>query len=146
MTETPAWFWRTLLPGDQGPDVIVVQRKLSAPLTGCMDNQTAAFVRGFQKKHHLEENGFVTKKTAARLGEKATKGLTPGWFHHDLLPGDSCKHVELAREAFGLPMLPAFVDDTLVDAVLRFQSSQKGLKASGKIDKATAVALADLNE
>ena len=144
--EAPAWFWRILLPGDSGPDVKIVQRKLGAPITGFMDNQTAAFVRGFQKKHNLEENGFVTKKTAAKLGEKASKGQAPEWFHHPLEAGDSCEHVELAREAFGLPLLPAFVDDTLTDAVRRFQASRKGLKTTGKIDKATAVAMADVTE
>ena len=46
------------------------------------------------------------------------------------------------RIALGQPNLPDYYDNSLADAVRRFQASV-GIKPTGKVNKATAVALAD---
>lgn len=139
---TPAWFTRELVEGDEGDDVLIVQRKLGAFPTGVMDQQTMTRIRGFQKKHGLEETGTMTKKTAAKAGEKAAKGQTPDWYERALSEGDTGDDVLSLRHAVGQPDLPNYYDNTLADAVRRFQS-EVGIKPTGKLDKSTAVALAD---
>lgn len=139
---TPAWFHRVLDEGDTGDDVLIVQRKLGVPLTGVMDTTTMARVRGFQRTHGLEETGTMTKKTADKVGDKASKGTTPDWYTRKLSEGDVGQDVSALRIALGQPNLPVHYDNALADAVRRFQSSV-GIKPNGTFDKATAVALAD---
>lgn len=141
MTE-PAWYHREIVEGDTGDDVLIVQRKLGAPMTGVWDQPTMTRVRGFQKKHTLEETGTMTKKTAAKVGDKASKGSAPEWFERDLEEGDTGLDVSALRIAVGQPNLPDYYDNALADAVRRFQASV-GVKPTGKVNKATAVALAD---
>ena len=138
----PAWFTGELVEGDTGDAVLIVQRKIGAPLTGVMDTTTMARVRGFQRKHGLEETGTVTKKTAAKVGDKASKGQAPDWFDHDMSEGCAGEDVAALRIALGQPNLPVHFDDALADAVRRFQS-EVGLKPTGVVNKATAIALAD---
>lgn len=138
----PAWWTRELDEDDRGDDVLIVQRKLGVPLTGVMDTTTMARIRGFQRKHGLQETGTMTKKTAAKVGDKASRGSAPEWFVRDLSEGDTGLDVSALRIAIGQPNLPDYFDNNLADAVRRFQSSVK-IKPSGKVDKATAVALAD---
>ena len=140
--DTPSWFTRELVEGDEGPDVLIVQRKLGAPMTGVMDQATTTRVRGFQKKHGLEETGTVTKKTAAKAGEKAAKGQAPEWYERALSEGDTGEDVSALRATIGQPNVPNYYDNTLADAVRRFQA-EVGIKPTGKFDKATAVALSD---
>ena len=141
MTE-PAWFTRELADGDEGDDVLIVQRKLGIPMTGVYDQNTQTRVRGFQKKHGLEETGTMTKKTARKVGDKASKGSAPEWFERDLSEGDTGLDVDALRIAIGQPNLPDYYDNGLADAVRRFQA-EVGIKPTGKADKKTVVALAD---
>ena len=138
----PVWWHRDILPGDEGDDVLIVQRKLGLEPTGVMDDRTTARVRGLQRKHGLEESGIVSKKEAAELGEKESKGSVPDWYHRSLSEGDDGPDVTALRQALRAPLKPTFFDPQLADAVRRFQSSV-GLKPTGKLSKATAVALAD---
>ena len=140
--DAPSWFTREIVEGDEGPDVLIVQRKLGARMTGVMDQQTMTRVRGFQKKHGLEETGTMTRKTAKKAGEKAAKGQAPEWFDRPLTEGDTGEDVSALRATIGQPDLPNYYDNILADAVRRFQA-EVGIKPSGKLDKATAVALAD---
>lgn len=137
----PAWFVRDLVEGDDGDDVLIVQRKLGAPMTGVMDQTTMARVRGFQRQHGLQETGMVKKKTAERIGEKASVGQKPAWFKRELGAGDSGVDVKELRVALKQPLLPDYFDSALEDAVRRFQASL-GAKPTGRFDDDTAVALA----
>jgi peptidoglycan hydrolase-like protein with peptidoglycan-binding domain len=138
----PAWWSRELIDGEAGDDVLIVQRKLGVPMTGVYDHDTQTRVRGFQKKNGLEETGTMTKKTAAKVGDKASKGSAPEWFERDLSEGDTGLDVSALRIAIGQPNLPDYYDNNLADAVRRFQA-EVGIKPTGKADKKTVVALAD---
>ena len=138
---TPSWFVREILEGDTGDDVLIVQRKLGVPMTGVMDTTTTTRVRGFQKTHALEETGTMTKKTAAKVGEKASKGQTPAWYTREIAVGDVGQDVAALRIAMRQPNLPVDYDEPLADAVRRFQS-EAGVKPTGTLDHKTAVALA----
>ena len=117
---TPAWYYRHLVEDDQGDDVLIVQRKIGAPMTGVLDTTTMSRVRGLQRAHGLPETGEVGGRTAWLIGDKASAGLPPEWFSAGNPP-------------------PGMRDP---DAVRRFQSSV-GLQPTGVIDRDTAVALAD---
>lgn len=137
---TPLWWHREIVEGDTGDDVLIVQRKLGVPMTGVYDHATATRVRGYQKQHALEETGTVTKKTAKKAGDKATKGQPPAWFERPLADGDSGTDVKALRDALHQPLLPDYYDHDLADAVRRFQSDA-GVKPTGEFDLETAVAL-----
>jgi peptidoglycan hydrolase-like protein with peptidoglycan-binding domain len=134
----PVWFTRDLTLGDTGDDVLIVQRKLDAPLTGTYDDDTAARVRGAQKKMGNEQTGVVDAETAENLGEKADAGQVPDWFTSEC----HCPAVAKVRVLLGQPNLPVYHDEALQAAVRRFQSAN-GLEVSGRVDEATAIALAD---
>ena len=142
MTATPVWFHRDIYPGDEGDDVLIVQRKLPAPMTGVLDRNTENRIRGFQKKHRLEETGYVSKDTAEALGEKESKGQVPGWFDGTLDVGASGPAVAEVRRALRQADKPVHYDDALADAVRRFQSAN-GLKVTGVVDRKTAIAIGD---
>jgi len=138
----PAWYHRDLTLGDTGDDVLIVQRKLDAPLTGTYDDDTAARVRGAQKKMGNEQTGVVDAETAENLGEKADAGQVPDWFTSECEPDCHCPAVAKVRVLLGQPNLPVYHDEALQAAVRRFQSAN-GLEVSGRVDEATAIALAD---
>lgn len=138
----PSWWYREVLPGDEGDDVLIAQRKLRIPMTGVMDALTVSRVRGYQKEHGLEVTGTMDDKTAAELGEKEAAGQVPEWYSRELAEPDSGKDVEALRVALKQPNLPAYFDRALADAVRRFQAAA-GLETSGVVDRDTAVALAD---
>lgn len=119
---TPAWFSRPLTLGDEGDDVLIVQRKVDAPLTAVYDEPTAARVRGVQKKLGLKQTGTVDADVADILGEKATAGQTPEWF------GTPEQDGELRR----ILRLPDGED--LAAGIRRFQSSN-GLPLTGEADE-----------
>jgi hypothetical protein len=127
----PRWYTRRLALGDAGDDVKIVQRKLSAPITGVYDEPTAARVRGVQKKMSIEQTGEVDEATAEALGEKPDAGKVPDW--HGKPEQD-----DRVREILRLSNL-----EPLEDALRRFQS-ERGLVLSGELDEALAIAIADL--
>lgn len=139
---TPRWWYRDITLGDEGDDVLIVQRKVGAPMTGEYDGETAARVRGVQKKGKRKETGVVDQKTAEDLGPKADEGLVPEWFDGECAPGCSCPAVAQVRILLRQPNLPAYFDKDLEDAVRRFQSAN-GLDTTGVVDGATATLLAD---
>ena len=126
---TPAWFSRPLTLGDEGDDVLIVQRKVDAPLTAVYDEPTAARVRGLQKKLGLKQTGTVDGALAGALGEKATAGQTPEWF------GTPEQDRELRR------ILRLSENEPLADGIRRFQSSH-GLALTGEVDEALACMVA----
>jgi peptidoglycan hydrolase-like protein with peptidoglycan-binding domain len=138
----PVWYTRDLTLGDTGDDVLIVQRKLDAPLTGTYDDDTAARVRGAQKKMGKKQTGVVDAETAEKLGEKATAGQVPDWYTEPCEADCHCPAVAKVRVLLGQPNLPVYNDTALQNAVRRFQSAN-GLKVSGVVDEATAIALAD---
>lgn len=139
---TPRWFRREIDLGDEGDDVLIVQRKVDAPMSGKYDSETSARVRGVQKKRGLKETGKVDKATAKELGEKANAGQTPDWFDGDCRPGCSGPCVAQIRILLSQPNLPVDFDTALEDAVRRFQSAE-GLEVTGVVDESTATLLAD---
>lgn len=128
----PAWFTRELHFGDTGDDVLIVQRKVDAPLTGIYDEDTYARVRGVQRSNGMDELGYMDQATADVLGEKATAGLMPDW--HGTPEEDG-----RVREILRLSNI-----EPLEDGIRRFQSAH-GLPLTGAVDDPTATALADLS-
>lgn len=140
---TPRWWRRDITLGDEGDDVLIVQRKLGAPMTGAYDDETAARVRGVQKTMgRKKQDGVVDAATAEELGEKADAGQAPEWYEKDCGPGCSGPCVAKVRILLGQPNLPVYFDKDLEAAVRRFQSAN-GLELTGVVDAATATALAD---
>lgn len=138
----PQWFHRVLTDGAEGDDVLIVQRKVEAPMTGKYDDDTAARVRGVQKKKGLKQSGQVDAATAKELGEKPGAGQVPEWFNHDVKAGDSCECVSRLRVLLRQPNLPVYFDQTLEDSLRQFQS-ESGRKPTGVAKKIDIVALAD---
>jgi peptidoglycan hydrolase-like protein with peptidoglycan-binding domain len=138
----PAWWYRDIDDGDQGEDVLIVQRKVDAPMTGTFDAETKARVRGVQRRRKRKETGVVDAGTAEVLGEKPGHGQKPSWFDEDCKAGCSCPAVAQLRILLRQPNLPTYFDKDLEDAVRRYQSAE-GLEVTGVVDLATATALAN---
>jgi peptidoglycan hydrolase-like protein with peptidoglycan-binding domain len=120
----PRWFTRELGPGDTGPDVAVVARKL-AKTEPEYDDDLCARVRGLQGVTGLPVTGVVDAETAAVLGERAAAGKIPSWFG---TPEQDSVLVELLHDADGLR---------------RFQSAHR-LPVTGVLDTECAILLADV--
>ena len=134
----PKWFTRSLVDGERGRDVDVVQRKL-AVFTGTYDDATRAHVRGFQRQTGLEVDGVVGPLTANALGEAADHALPPEWFTRDLCLGMQGEDVAGLRASLGLAESTLYDDETR-RAVLRFQSAN-GLKLTGNVNVGFALVL-----
>ena len=121
---TPRWFTRELGPGDTGPDVAVVARKL-AKVEATYDDDLCARVRGVQAVTGLPVTGLVDAATAAVLGERAAAGQVPAWF--------------------GTPEQDAVLASTVGDSdgLKRFQGARR-LKPTGVLDEDCATLLADV--
>lgn len=124
-----------------GRDVVVVQRKLGAPVTGSYDETTAAYVRGLQKVTGLEVTGMVNEKTAQHIGERAREGQTPEWFTRDIRLWDEGEDVRAAREALGLGATDNRWDPDAESAARRWQSANDK-PLTGEVDHDMAVAIA----
>lgn len=128
-TEPPAWYHRELSLGDEGEDVLIVQKKLGAGLTGVYDDATAARVRGLEKTMgRRKQRGTVDETVAAELGEKATVGQVPDWY-------GTPQQEQRLRVILKLSML-----EPIEDGVRRFQSAN-GLPLTGEVDEELAVLL-----
>lgn len=140
----PAWFTRELSLGDEGPDVLIVQRKVDAPMTGVFDDDTAARIRGVEKRMgRKEQTGVVDAGVAEVLGEKPGAGQRPEWWCGEAVTrGCACECVANLRILLGQPNLPVDFDQDFEDAVRRYQS-ENGLPVTGVADEATVVHLAD---
>ena len=131
MSTSPAWFHRTIALGDVGEDVLIVQKKLGAGLTGVFDDATAARVRGLEKTMgRRKQRGTVDEAVAAELGEKATAGQVPDWY-------GTPQQEQRLRVILKLSML-----EPIGDGVRRFQSAN-GLPLTGVVDEDLAVRLGD---
>lgn len=137
---TPSWYAGPLGSGDEGDAVAIVQRKLRIPVTGVVDLTTEAAIRGYQRGHGLAQTGVVDESTAELLGEKASVGLPPLWYHRCLGEGDVGPDVAALALSLGLPVFTTFTA-TLTVAVRRFQASV-GLPTTGAVNLDTAIAIA----
>ena len=109
-------------------------------MTGKYDNETAARVRGVQKRKGRKQTGAVDKDTAKDLGPKPAEGQRPDWFEGDCGLGCTGPCVAKVRTLLHQPNLPVDFDQDLEAAVRRFQSAN-GLKLTGVVDEKTAIAL-----
>lgn len=131
LRSTPAWFYRDIDLGDTGDDVLIVQKKLGAGLTGVFDDATAARVRGLEKiMGRRKQTGRVDETVAAELGEKPTAGQVPDWYGTDAQD-------QKVRDILRLSML-----EPINEGVRRFQSAN-GLPLTGEVDEDLAVMLGD---
>lgn len=126
---TPHWWYRDLYYGDSGQDVRVVQLKLGAALTGTMDGDTLALIRGFQRSQGLETIGVVDHSTAVSLGEPATYGLVPTWY--------TTGNMEGLRVALHVSPWVG-----LDDSIRRFQSAH-GHFPTGELSEQLAIEIGD---
>lgn len=120
----PRWFTRELGPGDTGPDVGVVARKL-AKVEPTYDDDLCARVRGVQAVTGLPVTGVVDAATAAVLGERAAAGQVPAWY--DTPEQDA--------------VLASTVGDA--DGLRRFQGQHR-LPVTGELTPDLATLLADV--
>ena len=134
----PKWWTRSLCDGERGRDVDVVQRKLGC-MSGVYDDNTKAFVRGFQQKVGLTVDAVVGPLTAGALGEAADHALPPVWFSRNLEAGFEGEDVTALRESLGLSAGNLYDDETR-RAVLRFQSAH-GLELTGRVNVRFALLL-----
>lgn len=120
----PRWWTRELGPGDTGPDVAVVARKLGT-LGVTYGDDLCARVRGIQGRSGLPVTGLVDADTATVLGERAAAGQVPAWLD--------------------TPEQDAVLASTVGDGngLRRFQSSHR-LPVTGELDPACAILLADV--
>ena len=129
----PLWFTRPLMEGDEGRDVLIVQRLLGLLPTGRFDAATVLTVRGFQRGAGLHPTGAVDDRTAFELGEQDGFGQLPPWWREPATrPGDP-------EYAHALELLGA--DD--MDGVKRFQGNHH-LPPTGVVDETTARLLAGM--
>lgn len=109
----------------------IVQKKVHAAITGVYDHDTAARVRGVEKKMGRKKQvGAVDADVAAELGEKAEAGQVPAWFGTD---GQD----QRVRDILGLSML-----EPIREGILRYQSAN-GLPLTGEVDEDFAIFLGD---
>lgn len=138
----PAWYHGELELGDTGTDVSHAQVLLGLTPTGTFDEQTAAFVRGVQLREGLPVSGRVTKRTAEKLGDRATTGLVPEWHTREIWLWDIGPDVRRANELLGRELEGDVLTPESEAAVLRLQSANR-LPLTGVIDAETAKILGD---
>ena len=129
----PLWYLRPLMEGDEGRDVLIVQRLLGLLPTGTYDAATTLTVRGFQRGAGLRPSGAVDELTARELGEQEGFGQLPAWWHEPAIGPDDPEY------AHALDLLG--VDD--IDGLKRFQGNHH-LPPTGVVDKTTARLLAGM--
>lgn len=137
----PTWYRRELDYGAEGADVEVVQRKLGATVNGLYDVDTAAAVRGLQRRRALTPTGIVDEGTAAVLGEAAAAGLTPLWFTRELHLGLAGPDVALLRDRLGLA--PGNRFDRETEAAVRRYQSGRAIAPTGAITESLAVQIGE---
>ena len=135
--EGVTWFTRDLVLGDEGPDVLFVQRRLGLDQSGVFDESTARAVRGLQRAKGLPMTGKVDKGTAGAVGERARKGRAPSWFSRPLGLGDHGEDVFALTDALGLVADSRFTAE-VESAVLRIQSAA-GYPLTGVADEKLVV-------
>ena len=64
----------TLRPGDSGPAVKRLQKRLKVRASGYYGKLTKRAVKRFQRRHHLKANGVAGPKTLRKLGLTASSG------------------------------------------------------------------------
>ncbi len=72
------WFRKDIHPGDSGPDVAAIQRKLGVQVTGVYDDDTQSYVRGVQLAGKKKATGIVDSDTAKDIGDVAE--VNPDWY------------------------------------------------------------------
>ena len=137
-----SWYHRVLHEGLEGRDVRIVQRKVGATPDGHFGPVTEQRVRSFQKAHGLHEDGHVGPRTAERIGEAATHGQVPEWYHRSLHVGEHGEDVKAVQEICHVARDGIFGKDT-EQAVRRFQSAH-GLNVTGRVTRKDAIKMGDI--
>lgn len=128
--------------GDVGIDVQHAQVLLGLVPDGTYDQTTAALVRGLQLREGLPVSGKIDKRTAEKLGDRATAGLRPEWHTRDIALWEIGPDVRRANELLDRPAEGDVYTPEVEAAVLRLQSAN-GLPLTGVLDAATATILGD---
>lgn len=139
----PSWFKRPIGPGDTGPDVKVVLRKLGLDPEEPYGDLAVTRVKGLARSMAIyDHDGSVDSTIAALLGEAeiVKAGLIPAWYTIKL--GDYGTHVASVAKLLGETVTEEYTVE-LADAVRRFQSSKR-LEPTGVVDAETARALGEL--
>jgi peptidoglycan hydrolase-like protein with peptidoglycan-binding domain len=68
----------TLRPGDSGPAVKRLQKRLKVRASGYYGPKTKRAVKRFQRRHHLKANGIANAKTLRKLGLTARSADSNG--------------------------------------------------------------------
>lgn len=134
------WFRRTLRPGDDGPEVDIVNRKLKIP-GAVYGEDTAAKVRGLQRSAGLPATGEVDEATAEVLGEPAGAGDVPEWFQRPLRFGHHGRDVRALRRMLTLQDGETF-NGTVELAVRQYQSAHQ-IPPTGIFTEQEAILLGD---
>ena len=137
----PSWWWRPLTIGCTGEDVSTLQRILGVPVDGSFTEETAAYVRGFQKMARAKVTGVVDRSDAETIGDRATGGLAPVWFTAELGMFSIGGPVRELRQRLRLTDDDKF-EINCEQAVRRFQSAN-GMVPTGRVDEATARLIGD---
>ena len=134
----PLWFKRTIVPGDTGPDVDAVRRKLGLG-PGPYDQITISRVRGLMSKFGYASDGEIDRVAAIHIGETAVNdaGLAPDWYRRPVGLWDEGEDVRAVRGILGLGGEDNRYDPDCEAAVKRFQSSKR-IEPTGEIDEETA--------
>lgn len=132
---TPRWFRREIYPGDVGSDVNIARRLLHLP-PGTWDAEAAHRLRA----RNRAAGWILTAELAETLGETATRGTRPPWWHRSLSRGMYGDDVFALRERLGLSS--GDYDQELEDAVRRWQSAND-LTPTGVVDEDLAIKLGE---
>jgi murein L,D-transpeptidase YcbB/YkuD len=138
----PSWFKRTIRPGDTGPDVKVVLRKLGLDPEEPFGDLAAVRIKGVARSLGIfAHDGDVDERIASVLGEAAATeaGLLPEWF--SLRLGDTGTIVARAARLLGQDG-DVFTEE-MESAVRRLQSTSR-IEPTGVLDAETARLLGDL--
>ena len=134
---SPVWFKREIHPGDSGPDVKVIQRKLGVEETGIYDAACEQRIRG------LFSQPFVDQWVADQLGETAAHqaGLAPDWFLRPLTLGCEGEDVHSLARLMGTDPSSLFTAD--LDAAVRRFQSEADIVPTGVVDQHLAMLIGE---
>lgn len=144
-TKPPSWWQRPINEGDEGDDILVLNRKLGMTGKKTADAETTAAVRGVQKQARIPQTGEVDEATAQVLGESASAELAPRWFTRDLELWCEGPDVRTVRDRLGFGDADNRYDPDVEAAVRRLQG-QNSVPVTGRVDGTTAYLIGDYQD